>query len=60
VAVDSIYMDLGATGQARGGSLRADIDMEQVALAVAAGYKVAERFELHGGLRYGDLSPTSR
>lgn len=56
VTVDTIYMDLGATERARGGTYRADIDMEQWALAVAAGYKVAERFELQGGLRYIDLS----
>jgi hypothetical protein len=56
LTVDSIYMDLGATERARGGSIRADIDVKQLALAVAAGYKVTERFELQGGLRYIDLS----
>jgi len=56
LTVDSIYMDLGATERSRGGSLRAEIDMEQLALAAAAGYKVSERFELLGGLRYVDLS----
>lgn len=54
--VDAIYMGLGATQRGPGGVLKADIDMDQTALEVDAGYAVTERVVTFAGLRYVDLS----
>ncbi len=56
VTVDAVYMGLGATERGPGGRLKADIDLDQVALEANAGYEVRERLVVFGGLRYNDLS----
>src|SRR5512134_2841743 len=40
VTVDTVYMGLGATERGPGGLLKADIDIDQLALAVEVGYQV--------------------
>ncbi len=56
VTVDAVYMGLGATERGPGGLVKADIDMDQIALEVDVGYELVERFTVFGGLRYNDLS----
>lgn len=56
INVDAIYMGLGATEKGPGGALKADIDMDQLALEVDGGYRVTERLTALAGLRYVDLS----
>jgi len=56
VTVDGIYMGLGSAGRGPAGFVKADVDMDQVALEVDAGYEVIERLTVFGGLRYIDLS----
>jgi opacity protein-like surface antigen len=56
IAADFVYMGLGATERGPGGVLEADIDVDQVALEVSAGYEVIDRLTLFGGLRYNALS----
>jgi hypothetical protein len=60
VTVDTVYMGLGATGRSRGGRVKADIDIDQLALEINAGYELAERFTVFGGLRYNDVSAEVR
>ncbi len=55
ITVDAIYMGLGVTERGRGGTLKADIDVDQVGLEADFGYAVGERFTLFGGLRYVSL-----
>jgi len=56
ITVDAVYMGLGATERGPGGLVKADIDMDQIALEVDVGYELVERFTVFGGLRYNDLS----
>ncbi len=56
ITVDAVYMGLGATERGPGGLVKADIDIDQVALETSAGYEVRERLTVFGGLRYNDLS----
>lgn len=56
VTVDGIYMGLGTVGRGPAGHEKADIDLDQSALEVDAGYEVVERLILLAGLRYNDLS----
>ena len=58
ITVDSVYMGLGATERGPDGLVKADIDMDQAALEVDAGYEVFDRFVVFGGLRYNDLDVT--
>jgi hypothetical protein len=60
ITTDFVYMGLGATERGPGGRLEADIDVDQLALEVNAGYEVVERLTLFGGLRYNDLSTEVR
>ena len=55
ITVDTVYMGLGATESRPNGLVKADIDMDQAALEVDAGYEVFDRFVVFGGLRYNDL-----
>lgn len=56
VTVDTVYMGLGATERGRAGLAKADIDVDQLALAVAAGYALTDSLVVQGGLRYNDVS----
>jgi opacity protein-like surface antigen len=56
IGTDFVYMGLGATERGPGGVLEADVDIDQIAFEVTAGYEVIERLVLFGGLRYNDLS----
>lgn len=56
VTVDTVYMGLGATERGRAGQAKADIDVDQLALAVAAGYALTDSLVVVGGLRYNDVS----
>lgn len=60
ITTDLLYVGLGATERGPGGALEADIDIDQLALEVNAGYEVIERLTLFGGLRYNDLSAEVR
>jgi hypothetical protein len=55
VALDAIYMSLGAAGKGQHGVLKADVGMDQLALEADVGYEVIDRLTLYGGLRYNDL-----
>jgi hypothetical protein len=54
--VDVVYMALGQHGRGPVGLASADIDVDQTAFRVDAGYAVTENLTLIGGLRYNDLS----
>jgi hypothetical protein len=56
VTVDTIYMGLGATERGRAGLAKADIDVDQLALAMAAGYALTDSLVVLGGMRYNDVS----
>lgn len=58
VVVDTLYMGLGVTERGPRDRFEADVDLDQVALEVDAGYDVAERLTVFGGLRYVDLQVT--
>jgi opacity protein-like surface antigen len=60
IAVDAIYMGLGATEKGPGGALKADIDVDQIGLEADFGYAVGERVTLFGGLRYVSLDAELR
>jgi hypothetical protein len=49
-------MGLVATERGRAGQPKADIDVDQIALAVAAGYALTDGLVVVGGLRYNDVS----
>jgi len=55
ITVDTVYMGLGAVERGPGGLLKADIDLDQLALEVDGGYEVFDRFVVFGGLRYNDI-----
>lgn len=55
VTVDTIWMGLGQSMRGPNGALAADVDVDQLALEVAGGYRVDERLTVFGGLRYNDL-----
>jgi hypothetical protein len=55
IAVDGIYMNLGAAAHGPLGYSKADVDLQQTALEVDAGYEVVEHLTVFGGLRYIDL-----
>jgi opacity protein-like surface antigen len=56
VTVDSVYMELGSWGRGPAGYVKADVDLDQLAIEVDVGYEVMERLILLAGLRYNDLS----
>jgi hypothetical protein len=56
ITVDTVYMGLGATRRGPGGQVKADIELDQLAIEVNVGYELAERFTIFGGLRYNDMS----
>ncbi len=55
ITVDGVYMALGTTLHGPGGLSKLDVDVNQGALEVDAGYEVVDRFVVFGGLRYNDL-----
>ena len=55
VTVDTVYMGLGVVERGPGGLLKADIDMDQLAVELDGGYEVLDRFVVFGGLRYIDM-----
>lgn len=56
ITFDTIYMGLGATSKGPGGLLKADVDMDQLALEGDFGYAVTDSVTVIGGLRYNDIS----
>ena len=60
ITVDAIYMGLGVTEKGPGGTLKADIDVDQIGLEADFGYAVADRVTLFGGLRYVSLDADLR
>ena len=55
ITIDAIYMGLGVTERGPGGTLKADIDLDQVGLEGDFGYALSDRFTVLAGLRYVDL-----
>jgi hypothetical protein len=55
---DAIYMGLGGHKKSEGGRLNADVDIDQIAVTVAVGYKLREQFAVYGGVRYNDVDAT--
>jgi outer membrane receptor protein involved in Fe transport len=60
ITVDGVYMALGATERGPHGRLKADIDLDQAALEVDAGYAVLDQLTLIAGLRYNDITAKVR
>jgi opacity protein-like surface antigen len=60
ITVDAIYMGLGATEKGPDGTLKADIDVDQIGLEADFGYAVGDRVTLFGGLRYVSLDADLR
>lgn len=56
VTLDAVYMGLGNVARGSGGLVKAEIDMDQAAIEVDAGYEVAEHLTVFAGLRYNDIT----
>lgn len=60
LAVDVVYMGLGADGRGPSGFVKGDVDVDQVALEVDVGHEMYDNFTVYAGLRYNDVSVKAR
>ena len=60
VTVDAIYMALSEDVKDPGGQFKGEVDVDQTALEVDAGWDLSDRLTLFGGLRYIDLATDIR
>lgn len=56
VSVDVVYMALSSDFKGPTGYVKGEVDVDQTAFEVNAGWEVAERLTIIGGLRYNDVS----
>ena len=56
VSVDVVYMALSSDFKGPQGYVKGEVDVDQTAFEVNAGWEVAERLTIIGGLRYNDVS----
>ena len=56
VSVDVVYMALSSDFKGPQGYVKGEVDVDQTALEVNAGWEIIERLTVFGGLRYNDLS----